>query len=107
MGSDDVSTLEEGAEDPVDEEAPAAESLAYEDVDINLTAGYRPTIVVSLVVAATLVVLGVVVPALQGDAEGVTAMTYAVVLWGAIVGSLGFVYEYWIRRNQRARGREA
>lgn len=75
-------------------------SLSYDDVDINLTAGYKPTIVVSLVVAVSFVLFGGVIPGFAGDGGGITVMTYTILVWGAIVGSLGFVYEYWIGRNQ-------
>lgn len=95
-GNESVSTLDE------DGTGTTARSMSYEDVDINLTAGFRPTIVVSLVVAVSFVAFGGIIPGFAGDGGGITVMTYTVVLWGAIVGVLGFVYEYWIRRNQEA-----
>lgn len=96
-GAEEVSTLEGDA-------GTTARSISYEDVNIDLTAGYKPTIVVSLVVAASFVLLGGVVPGLDGGGGGMTAMTYTVVVWGFIVGVLGFVYEYWIGRNQATAG---
>lgn len=98
MAPEDVSRLDDGA----DGSAASTRSLSYDDVDINLTAGYRPTIVVSLVVAVSFVLFGGVIPGFAGDGGGMTLMTYTVVIWGAIVGVLGFVYEYWIGRNQKA-----
>ncbi|WP_336346066.1 hypothetical protein [Halalkalicoccus ordinarius] len=99
MVSEKTSTLENEEGDKLET---STQSLSYDDVDINLTAGYKPTIVVSLIVVGTLVVFGGVIPGFEGDAAGITTMTYTVVVWGIIVGSLGFVYEYWLRLNQRA-----
>lgn len=97
MVSEKMSTLEN---EEGDEPETSTRSLSYDDVDINLTAGYKPTIVVSLIVAVSFVLFGGVIPGFAGGGGGITTMTYTVVVWGAIVGSLGFLYEYWIRRNQ-------
>ena len=99
MASGDVSTLDERDGNGT---GASARSISYDDVNINLTAGFKPTIVVSLVVAVSFVLFGGIIPGFTGDGGGITVMTYTVVIWGAIVGVLGFVYEYWIRRNQRA-----
>lgn len=99
MASERSSTLENGRDD---ESGTSARSLSYDDVNINLTAGYKPTIVVSLVVAVSFVLFGGVIPGFAGGGGGITTMTYTTIVWGAIVGSLGFVYEYWIGRNQKA-----
>ncbi|PSQ02799.1 hypothetical protein BRC94_00680 [Halobacteriales archaeon QS_5_70_17] len=100
MGSDDISTLEGESTGGRPEGTP---SLAYEDVNLSLTAGYKPTIAVSLVVAVSFVLFGGVIPGMDGGGGGMTTMTYTIVLWGIVVGSLGFVYEYWIERNERGR----
>jgi hypothetical protein len=81
-------------------EASTAGSIAYDEVNLSLTTGYKPTIVVSLVVALSFVLLGGIIPGLAGSGGGMTTMTYTIVGWGIVVGSLGFIYEYWIERNQ-------
>jgi hypothetical protein len=99
MTAEQTSTLETEEED---EPRTSTRSLSYDDVDINLTAGYKPTIIVSLVVVVSFVLFGGVIPGFTGDGGGITVMTYTVIVWGAIVGSFGFVYEYWVGRNQEA-----
>lgn len=101
MGSDEISTLE--GESTGGDGGETTPSLAYEDVNLSLTAGYRPTIAVSLAVAVSFVLFGGVIPGMAGGGGGMTTMTYTIVLWGIVVGSLGFVYEYWIERNERGR----
>lgn len=105
MGSEDISTLEDDGAAGGKSGAETGPSLAYEDVNLTLTAGYWPTIAVSLTVAVSFVLFGGVIPGMDGDGGGMTTMTYTIVLWGIVVGSLGFVYEYWIGRNQRANSR--
>lgn len=106
MSSEDISTLSGDGEAESESGSKTPRSLAYEDVNLTLTAGYRPTIVVSLVVAASFVLFGGVIPGMDGGGGGMTTMTYTIVLWGIVVGSLGFVYEYWIGRNQSAGAHE-
>lgn len=103
MASGRVSTLETTEKS---EDTTRVQSISYEDVNINLTAGYKPTIVISLLVTVSFVLFGGIVPGLDGGGGGVTLMTYTVAAWGLVVGVLGFVYEYWIGRNQAITGEQ-
>ncbi|MFC7009486.1 hypothetical protein [Halalkalicoccus salilacus] len=67
MVSEKTSTLEN---EEGNEPETSTRSLSYNDVDINLTAGYKPTIVVSLIVVGTLVVFGGVIPGFEGTPPG-------------------------------------
>lgn len=97
MGVEDrVTTLDEGQQQATDEV-----ELEYDDVNMTLTAGYKPTIVVSLATIVSFLLLGGVLPPLWGTGDGgYTLFTYTSILWGVVIAALGFVYEYWIRANQ-------
>lgn len=80
------------------------EGLSYEDVDINLTAGYKPAATIAVVTLASLVLLGGGLPIhWESGNGGYTLLTYTAPLWGVVVVALGFVYEYWVERKENER----
>jgi hypothetical protein len=78
--------------------------LSYDDVDINLTAGYKPAAVVALATLVSLVLLGGGLPIHWEAGEGgYTLLTYTAPLWGVVIVALGFIYEYWVEKKENAR----
>lgn len=87
-------------------ETPSApkRELSYDDVDINLTAGYKPAATVAFATLASLVLLGGGLPIHWGAGDGgYTLLTYTAPLWGVMIVALGFVYEYWVEKKENER----
>ena len=84
-------------------EQPAQRSnLSYDDVDISVTSGYKPMIVIAALTIITFFLFGGGLPIYWGDSQGYTLFTYGSVLWGLTIISLGFIYEFWVERNETA-----
>lgn len=77
-------------------------TLTYDDVDPTATAGFKPMVVIAAVTLVTFFLFGGGLPIywVQGE-EGYTLFTYGSVLWGLIVIASGFVFEYWVERNEK------
>jgi fatty acid desaturase len=82
--------------------SPGEATLTYEEVDITTTAGFRPMIGAAATILVSFFVLGGLPFYWTGGTGQVTLMAYTMVLWGIVCITTGFVFEYYVERNESA-----
>ena len=84
-------------------DSPSGETtLTYEEVDVTTAAGFKPMIGAAVAIVGSFFVLGGLPFYWTGGNGEVTLMAYTMALWGIIVIATGFVYEYYVERNESA-----
>jgi hypothetical protein len=74
--------------------------LAYNEVSITTTAGYRPMIgVTAAVIISGIILIGYPIY-FHESGEGVTLLTYTGLLWGAVITASAIVHEYYVTKNE-------
>lgn len=77
-------------------------TLTYEEVDITTTGGFKPMIGAAATILISFFILGGLPFYWTGGTGQVALMAYTMVLWGIICIVTGFVYEYYVERNESA-----
>lgn len=77
-------------------------TLTYDEVDITTAAGFKPMIGAAATILISFFVLGGLPFYWTGGSGQITLMAYTMALWGIIVVGTGFVYEYYVERNESA-----
>lgn len=97
-----MASTDETSHNGRDEQPAQRRNLSYDDVDISVTSGYKPMIVIAVLTIISFFLFGGGLPIYWGDSRGYTLFTYGSVLWGLTIISLGFIYEFWVERNETA-----
>lgn len=79
-------------------------TVTYEEVDVTTAAGFKPMIGAAITIVGSFFLLGGLPFYWTGGEGEVTLMAYTMALWGIIVIATGFVYEYYVERNDGAEG---